>query len=99
EKLFHPVRDLATQAAVSYYTIPVVASDGPTPGPAAGPVPMVHELMWLPAPVESDPPALRVPLLPALLYDPMDIASGRSTDPLNKNQDKDNIYSFRMRFG
>jgi prepilin-type N-terminal cleavage/methylation domain-containing protein len=91
EKLCHSLHDAATGKPASPYTVPVVASAGPSAGtkPANQPYLSVYDLMGLSAPQER-PPA--VPLPAALLPDPMDMVSG-------KPESLDNIYSFRMRFG
>jgi prepilin-type N-terminal cleavage/methylation domain-containing protein len=92
EKLLHPVHDPANgNKPASFYTVPVVASSGPTAGTkqANEPYLNVYELMGLPAPQETAP---AVGLPAALLPDSMNLANGTS-DSL------DNIYSFRMRLG
>ena len=50
----------------------------------------VYELMGLPMPVPQDLPPAQTP--PALVHDPMDLANGGPDS-------RDNLYSFRMRFG
>lgn len=91
EKLFHLVHDPSSGKPVSYYTVPVVASAGPSAGTKQSNEPYlnVYELMGLPAPQDIAPGA---GLPAALLPDPMNMANG-TADSL------DNIYSFRMRLG
>jgi hypothetical protein len=89
EKLFHLVHDPASGKPVSYYTVPVVASTGPSAGTKQVNEPYLnlYELMGLPAPASD------VGLPPALVPDPMEMVNGIKPDSL------DNIYSFRMRLG
>jgi prepilin-type N-terminal cleavage/methylation domain-containing protein len=93
EKLLHPVRDVdaGSYKPRSYYSVPVIASAGPTAGTPSQAYLSIYDLMGLPPP-QQYPPAPAVGLPPALLHDPMKMANGKS-DSL------DNIYSFRMRLG
>ncbi|HLJ94176.1 MAG TPA: prepilin-type N-terminal cleavage/methylation domain-containing protein [Gemmataceae bacterium] len=93
EKMFHPIHVGSGNSykPTSYYTVPVVASAGPTTNPALNNQSTVYQLMGLPPPQELPPLAMPT-LPPALLHDPMNLAAGTSDS-------QDNIYSFRMRVG
>jgi len=88
EKLLHPIRNGNSPA--SYYTVPVVASAGPTAGTKSPNQPYlsVYDFMGLQPPHENPPPA---GLPTSLMHDPM-VANGTSDS-------FDNIYSYRMRLG
>jgi prepilin-type N-terminal cleavage/methylation domain-containing protein len=92
EKLLHPVH--VGSQPVSYYTVPVIASAGPTAGVKQPGQPYayldVYDFMGLPRPQESPPPMAGLPT--ALRHDPMTLTGGTSDS-------FDNIYSFRMRLG
>jgi hypothetical protein len=104
EKLLHPVHDvdnLSVYTPRSYYSVPVIASAGPSIGGPGS----VYALMGLPSPQEQPPfktppnvPPLGLPT--AVLHDPMKMAQGTPAYMGNPTADSnDNIYSFRMRLG
>ncbi len=91
EKLFHPVHVGSgnTYKPVSYYTLPVIASAGPSIGGQG----TAYDLMGLPPPPPESLPLAVPPLPTALRHDPMELVTNVKPDS------QDNIYSFRMRLG